>query len=106
MTDDDLDLLGALADAAGAAIRPFFRARFDIETKPDLSPVTEVDRAAESVIRDYIAERHPDEAARVADYVSTTMSGLSAKARNGHHLDQLLATARLAGLALAQALPA
>jgi TetR/AcrR family transcriptional repressor for divergent bdcA len=34
------------------------------------------------------------------------MSGLSAKARNGHGLDRLLATARLAGLALAQALPA
>jgi TetR/AcrR family transcriptional regulator, repressor for divergent bdcA len=34
------------------------------------------------------------------------MSGLSAKARNGHGLDQLLATARLAGVALAQVLPA
>ncbi len=62
--------------------------------------------AAEGVIRDYIAARHPEEAERVTDFVSTTMSGLSAKARNGHGLDQLLATARLAGLALAQALPA
>ncbi len=61
--------------------------------------------AAEGVIRDYIAARHPEEAERVTDFVSTTMSGLSAKARNGHGLDQLLATARLAGLALAQALP-
>ena len=62
--------------------------------------------AAESVIRDYIAARHPEEAERVTDFVSTTMSGLSAKARNGHGLDQLLATVRLAGLALTQALPA
>ncbi len=62
--------------------------------------------AAEGVIRSYIAARHSEEAERVADFVSTTMSGLSAKARNGHGLDQLLATARLAGLALAQALPA
>ena len=61
--------------------------------------------AAEGVIRDYIAARHPEEAARVTDFVSTTMSGLSAKARNGHSLEQLLATARLASLALTQALP-
>jgi len=62
--------------------------------------------AAENMIRDYIAARHPEQAEQVADFVSTTMSGLSAKARNGHNLDQLLATARLAGLALRQALPA
>ena len=61
--------------------------------------------AAECVIRDYIAERHPEKAASLTDFVSTTMSGLSAKARNGHGLDQLLATARLAGVAIAQALP-
>lgn len=62
--------------------------------------------AAEGVIRDYVAARYPKEAERVTDFVSTTMSGLSAKARNGHGVEQLLATARLAGLALAQALPA
>lgn len=61
--------------------------------------------AAEKVIADYIAARHPEEAARVADFVSTTMSGLSAKARNGHGLDQLLASARLAAMAVEQALP-
>ena len=62
--------------------------------------------AAEAVIREYIAARHPEDAKRVTDFVSTTMSGLSAKARSGHGLDQLLPTARLAGLALKQALPA
>jgi TetR/AcrR family transcriptional repressor for divergent bdcA len=62
--------------------------------------------AAEGVIRHYIAARYPADAERVTDFISTTMSGLSAKARNGHGLDQLLATARIAGLALAQALPA
>lgn len=60
--------------------------------------------AAEGVIREYIATRHPEEAVRLTDYVSTTMSGLSAKARNGHGLDQLLATACLAGLAIRGAL--
>jgi TetR/AcrR family transcriptional repressor for divergent bdcA len=61
---------------------------------------------AEEVIRQYIAARHPEDAVRVTDFVSTTMSGLSAKARNGHGLEQLLATARLAALALAHAVPA
>lgn len=61
--------------------------------------------AAEGLIRDYIAARHPADAERVTDFVSTIMSGLSAKARNGHSLDRLLDTARLAGSALWQALP-
>ena len=62
--------------------------------------------AAEDVIRRYIAARHPEEAERLTDFVSTTMAGLSAKARNGHGLDRLLATARLASLILAQTLRA
>lgn len=61
--------------------------------------------AAEAAIRDYVAARHPEEAARLTNFVSTIMSGLSAKARNGHGIDQLLASARLAGLSLAQAIP-
>lgn len=61
-------------------------------------------RTAEVMIRDYIAVRYPAEAAQVADFVSTTMSGMSAKARNGHRLEQLLATAQLAAVALKQAL--
>lgn len=62
--------------------------------------------AAETVIRDYVAARCPAEAEQLTDFVSTTMSGLSAKARSGHGLDQLLATARLAGLALRRAVQA
>jgi len=61
---------------------------------------------AEEFIRDYIAARHPEAADELTDFVSTTMSGLSAKARNGHDLPRLLATARLAGGVLAQILPA
>lgn len=61
---------------------------------------------AEAFIRDYVATRHPDAADEVTDFVSTTMSGLSAKARNGHELPRLLATAKLAGVALAQVLRA
>lgn len=61
--------------------------------------------AAEGAIRAYIAERHPAEADRLTDFVATTMFGLSAKARNGHELNQLLATAKLAGSAIKAAIP-
>jgi len=60
--------------------------------------------AAQDLIREHIAARYPQEADRLADFVSTTMAGLSASARHGQSLDRLLATARLAGLAIAQAL--
>jgi TetR/AcrR family transcriptional repressor for divergent bdcA len=63
-------------------------------------------RAGEDMIRRFIADRHPAEADRLTDFVTTTMSGLSARARNGHALDQLLATARLAAMAIGQVLPA
>ena len=61
--------------------------------------------AAEDMVRRYIAVRHPEEAERLTDFVSATMAGLSAKSRNGYGLDRLLATARLAGRAIAQVLP-
>ncbi|ABF51810.1 MULTISPECIES: TetR/AcrR family transcriptional regulator [Sphingopyxis] len=61
---------------------------------------------AETFIHDYIAARHPEAADQVTDFVATTMSGLSAKARSGHDLSRLLATARLAGSVLTQVLPA
>ncbi len=36
----------AAADAAGAAIRPYFRQGVAVDTKADASPVTVADRAA------------------------------------------------------------
>ena len=59
MRPADIDLAERLADAAGAAIRPFFRAKFDIETKADASPVTEADRAAEGAMRRIIEAEYP-----------------------------------------------
>jgi inositol-phosphate phosphatase/L-galactose 1-phosphate phosphatase/histidinol-phosphatase len=59
MTDDDIRLAERLADAAGAAIRPLFRAAFASEIKPDASPVTEADRAAEAAMRAIIAAERP-----------------------------------------------
>ena len=61
--------------------------------------------AAQDVIRKAIAERYPQEADRVTDFVCTTMAGLSASARHGQGLDRLLATAQLAGKALVDILP-
>lgn len=58
--------------------------------------------AAEDTVRRYIAARHPDKAERVTDFVSTVMAGLSARARDGHDLERLLAVARLAGRAIMQ----
>jgi myo-inositol-1(or 4)-monophosphatase len=56
-----------LADAAGQAILPHFRAAIPVEDKGGAAgydPVTVADRAAESVIRARIAARHPDHGIR------------------------------------------
>lgn len=62
MTPADIALANRLADAAGDAIRPFFRAAFTHETKPDASPVTEADRAAETAIRRILDAEAPRDA--------------------------------------------
>lgn len=59
--DSDIALAQRLADAAGEAIRPFFRSTFTQETKADSSPVTEADRAAETAIRDILERERPDD---------------------------------------------
>ncbi|MCI1008834.1 TetR/AcrR family transcriptional regulator [Pseudomonas oryzihabitans] len=62
--------------------------------------------AAQEFIRSRIAARQPQQAQELADFVATTMAGLSASARHGQSLERLLASARLAGVALTQTLPA
>lgn len=59
MNDADLALAHRLADAAGAAIRPHFRAGISVETKADASPVTAADRAAEAAIRAIVEAERP-----------------------------------------------
>ncbi len=61
MNDADIILAHALADAAGAAIRPWFRRPFLVETKQDFSPVTIADREAEAAIRAMLARHRPDD---------------------------------------------
>ena len=58
----DLTLANRLADAAGVAIRPFFRADFAHEAKTDATPVTEADRAAEAAIRAILDRECPADA--------------------------------------------
>jgi inositol-phosphate phosphatase/L-galactose 1-phosphate phosphatase/histidinol-phosphatase len=57
--DTFLALAVGLAEAAGAAIRPYFRRPLAVDDKPDSSPVTAADRAAEATMRRLIAERFP-----------------------------------------------
>jgi histidinol-phosphatase len=59
----DLTLALELADAADRLTLPRFRAQdLVVETKPDLTPVTEADRAVETMIRDELARARPADA--------------------------------------------
>lgn len=62
MRPEDISLANRLADAAGAAIKPFFRSDFSYEAKGDASPVTEADRAAEAAIRSILDAECPHDA--------------------------------------------
>lgn len=62
ITADDLAFANRLADAAGHAIRPYFRGEFGLELKGDNSPVTLADRAAEEAMRRLIVAEYPRDA--------------------------------------------
>lgn len=70
-TRDDLILANRLADAAGEAIRPFFRARYETDYKSDASPVTEADRAAEAAIRSILEKERPNDGIIGEEYGAT-----------------------------------
>lgn len=56
---DDIALAHALADTAGAAIRPYFRGDIGLEHKDDATPVTIADRAAEAAMRRILCSERP-----------------------------------------------
>lgn len=58
----DRALAEQLADAARAAIRPYFRTEHGLETKADASPVTLADKAAEAAMRALIVAERPRDA--------------------------------------------
>ncbi|MGH8859804.1 MAG: inositol monophosphatase family protein, partial [Jatrophihabitantaceae bacterium] len=66
---DDLAVALRLADAADAITRERFGAAdLLIESKPDLTPVTDADRAVERAIRDLLATERPHDAVSGEEY--------------------------------------
>ena len=62
MSTDDLSLACALADTADQISMARYRAEdLVVETKPDLTPVTEADRAVEHALREILAEHQPSD---------------------------------------------
>ncbi len=62
MAGTDLSFALALADLADSLSLPRFRASdLRVETKPDLTPVTDADRAVERALRERIAAERPGE---------------------------------------------
>jgi inositol-phosphate phosphatase/L-galactose 1-phosphate phosphatase/histidinol-phosphatase len=58
--DQCLGLALRLADAAGEAVRPYFRQPHTVDDKADLTPVTAADRAAEQAMRSLIESGFPE----------------------------------------------
>ncbi len=72
----DLKLALELADAADAITLERFRAAdLSVETKPDMTPVTEADRAAEQAIRDGLARSRPGDAVVGEEYGGSGTAG-------------------------------
>lgn len=69
--DDDLRLAHILADAADAATMERFKALdLKVETKPDMTPVSEADKHAEELIRGQLARARPRDAVLGEEYGS------------------------------------
>ncbi len=66
---EDLDLALELADAADEITLARFRAEdLVVETKPDLTPVTEADRDVERMVRERLATARPEDAVVGEEY--------------------------------------
>ena len=69
---EDLALALELVDVADAMTLARFRASdLLVETKPDLTPVTEADKAVEQTLRDRLADARPDDAIVGEEYGSS-----------------------------------
>ncbi len=67
--EDDLELALELADAADSMTMERFRAEdLVVENKPDLTPVTEADRAVEQKIREMLAQVRPGDVVAGEEY--------------------------------------
>jgi histidinol-phosphatase len=71
----ELDLAHELADLAdGVTTRRFEAADLVVETKPDLTPVSDADRQVEELVRQAVAERRPGDAVVGEEYGETGAS--------------------------------
>ena len=72
MYDDDLGVAQVLADAADSVTMDRFRAKdLKVETKPDLTPVTDADRRTEDAIRATLKRARPRDAVIGEEYGET-----------------------------------
>lgn len=67
----DLALALRLADAVDAVTLPGSLGDITVELKPDDTPVTAIDRAAESLVRDMLAAERPDDAVLGEEFAAT-----------------------------------
>src|SRR3984885_13274329 len=73
MSQDDLALALTLADRADMLTRARFGALdLRIDTKPDLTPVTDADRAVEADLRDVLGRERPDDSVVGEEFGGTT----------------------------------
>jgi histidinol-phosphatase len=73
---DDLALAHGLADVADAVTLARFQAAdLRVDTKPDLTPVSDADRAAEQAIRDRLATAAPDDGVVGEEFGATGAPG-------------------------------
>lgn len=72
---EDLHVAHAMADQAAVVAMSYFGSPDLVaETKDDLSPVTEADRAVEVLLREILAERRPDDAVLGEEFGETGSS--------------------------------
>ena len=72
----DLDLAHALADDADAVtMARFLAVDLTVETKPDLTPVSDADRAVENAVRRRIERERPDDAVLGEEYGESGATG-------------------------------
>ena len=74
--DEDLALALELADLADSITHERYGAGdLEVVTKPDRSPVTDADTAAEQAVRNRLAQRRPDDAVVGEEYGSHNVAG-------------------------------
>ena len=69
--DAFIALAHQMADASGDIVRAKFRRDFDTETKADKTPVTEIDKAVEQMVRDLVDRHAPDHGVIGEEYEPT-----------------------------------